>query len=125
VFRPSHSITEFIDLKLIIQSLRIQMLGNMSKHVRKHFKNPKLVKLLEFPVLFLGATPQNTPAMYSMMNYADLALGTWYPMGGMNEIVKAMVSLAEELGVDIQLNSEVTKIEVKDKQVSHVETVKG
>jgi phytoene desaturase len=125
VFRPSHSITEFIDLKLIIQSLRIQMLGNMSKHVRRHFKNPKLVKLLEFPVLFLGATPQNTPAMYSLMNYADLTLGTWYPMGGMNEIVKAMVAVAEELGVDIKLNAEVTKINVSDKQAQSVETNQG
>jgi phytoene desaturase len=125
VFRPSHSITEFIDLKLIIQSLRIQMLGNMSKHVRRHFKNPKLVKLLEFPVLFLGATPQNTPAMYSLMNYADLALGTWYPMGGMHQIVKAMVAIAEELGVEIKLNTEVTKINVRDKQAQSVETTQG
>ena len=95
VFRPSHSISEFIDFRLIKESFRIQMLQSLSKHVRKYFSNPKLIKILEFPVLFLGATPQNTPAMYSMMNYADLALGTWYPMGGMNEIVKAMVKVAE------------------------------
>jgi len=125
VFRPSHSITEFIDLKLIIQSLRIQMLGNMSKHVRRYFKNPKLVKLLEFPVLFLGATPQNTPAMYSLMNYADLAMGTWHPMGGMHQIVKAMVAVAEELGVEIKLNTEVTKINVIDKHAESVETSQG
>jgi phytoene desaturase len=125
VFRPSHSITEFIDLKLIAQSLRIQMFGDMSKHVRRHFKNPKLVKLLEFPVLFLGATPQNTPAMYSLMNYADLALGTWYPMGGMHQIVKAMVAVAEELGVEVKLNTEMTKINIGDKQVQSIETTEG
>jgi phytoene desaturase len=125
VFRPSHSITEFIDLRLIRESLRIQMLSSMSKHVRKYFKNPKLVKLLEFPVLFLGATPQNTPAMYSLMNYADLALGTWYPMGGMHQIVKAMVGLAQELGVEIKLNTEVTKINVTNKQAQSVETNQG
>ncbi|WP_448702295.1 phytoene desaturase family protein [Mucilaginibacter sp. AW1-3] len=125
VFRPSHSITEFIDLKLIIQSLRIQMLGNMSKHVRKHFKNPKLIKLLEFPVLFLGATPQNTPAMYSLMNYADLALGTWYPMGGMHQIVKAMVAVAKELGVEVRLDTEVTKINIRDKRAQNIETNQG
>jgi phytoene desaturase len=65
---------------------------------------------LEFPVLFLGATPAKTPAMYSLMNYADMALGTWYPMGGMYKIVEAMVSLAEELGVVLQLNQEVKQI---------------
>ncbi len=122
VFRPSHSITEFIDLNLIKKSWNMQLLTSMSRHVRQYFKHPKLVKLLEFPVLFLGATPQDTPAMYSLMNYADLVLGTWYPTGGMNEIVKAMVKLAGELKVDIRLNTEVTKIEVKNKQVSLIKT---
>lgn len=125
VFRPSHSITEFIDFNLIKKSFSIQLLTSMRSHVRKYFKNPKLIKLLEFPVLFLGAAPQNTPAMYSMMNYADLALGTWYPMGGMNEIVKAMVNLATELGVEIKLDTGVTKINIKDKQVSSIQTNKG
>jgi phytoene desaturase len=125
VFRPSHSITEFIDLNLIKKSMSMQLLSSMSKHVRRYFKSPKLIKLLEFPVLFLGATPQNTPAMYSMMNYADLALGTWYPQGGMNQIVKAMAGLAGELGVEIKLNTEVTKIEVKDKLANSINTSKG
>ena len=125
VFRPSHSISEFIDWNLIRKSFSLQLLGNMRKHIRQYFKNPKLIKLLEFPVLFLGATPQNTPAMYSMMNYADLVLGTWYPMGGMNEIVKAMVTLAESLGVEIQLDTELTKIEVTGTKASHVITNRG
>ena len=125
VFRPSHSITEFIDLNLIRKSMGMQLLTSMSRHVRKYFKHPKLIKLLEFPVLFLGARPQDTPAMYSMMNYADLVLGTWYPMDGMNEIVKAMVSIAEGLGVDIRLDTEVVKIAVADQLVSRVSTSKG
>ncbi|MGY4539720.1 phytoene desaturase [Mucilaginibacter sp. UYNi724] len=125
VFRPSHSITEFIDFNLIRKSFSMQLLTNMSSHVRQYFKNPKLIKLLEFPVLFLGATPQDTPAMYSMMNHADLALGTWYPMGGMNEIVKAMVSVAESYGVDIRLNTEVTKIDVADCQAKTIQTKNG
>jgi phytoene desaturase len=125
VFRPSHAITEFIDFNLIKKSLSMQLLGNMRKHVHGLFKSPKLRQLLEFPVLFLGATPQNTPAMYSMMNYADLVLGTWYPMGGMHKIVEAMVSLAESLGVEIKLDTEVTKIEVTNNRVSKIKTNKG
>jgi len=125
VFRPSHTIGEFIDLNLVRKSMSMQLLTNMSRHVRGYFKNPKLIKLLEFPVLFLGARPQDTPAMYSMMNYADLVLGTWYPMGGMNEIVKAMVRIAENLGVEIRLNTEVIKIEVANQLVSHITTNKG
>lgn len=125
VFRPSLSISEFIDWRLILESFRIQMFNSMSKHVRSYFKNPKLIKLLEFPVLFLGATPQDTPAMYSMMNYADLALGTWYPKLGMNEIIKAMVKVAQEQGAEIKLNTEVTRIRTENGQALGVETNQG
>ena len=125
VFRPSHTLGEFIDWNLIRKSFSMQLITSMSKHVRKYFKDPRLIKLLEFPVLFLGAKPQDTPAMYSMMTYADLVLGTWYPMGGMHEIVKAMVNVAEDLGVDIKLNTEVTKIDVTDSLVSKIQTSKG
>jgi phytoene desaturase len=124
VFKPSHSVAEYVDLNLLKKSRGMQLFTSMSKHVRRYFKNPKLVKLLEFPVLFLGATPQQTPAMYSLMNYADLVLGTWYTIGGMHEIVKAMVRLAEELGVEILMDTEVVKIEVENKLVSHIKTNK-
>ena len=125
VFRPSHSISEYLDPRLLIEAFRIQMLGNMSKHVGKYFKEPRLIKLLEFPVLFLGATPQNTPALYSMMNYADLVLGTWYPMGGMNQIVQAMVKIALDNGVEFMYNQEVTHIPVVDGNATGVETSNG
>jgi phytoene desaturase len=125
VFKPSHSVTEYFEWKLIKKSLGIQLLTSMSKHVRQYFKNPKLIKLLEFPVLFLGATPQNTPAMYSMMNYADLVLGTWYPQGGMHEIVKAMVQVAESYGVKIMLNTEVTQIDISDNKANSLQTTQG
>jgi len=125
VFRPSHNITEFIDFNLIKKSLKMQLFSSMRSHVNRYFKNPRLRQLLEFPVLFLGATPQNTPAMYSLMNYADLVLGTWYPMGGMNQIVKAMVSLAESLGVEIRRDTEVTKINVDSNKATQVKTSRG
>ena len=125
VFRPSHSFAEFMDLRLIRESFRIQMFSSMRKHVRKYFSNPKLIKVLEFPVLFLGATPANTPALYSMMNHADLTLGTWYPMGGMYKIVEGMVDIAQSQGVEIQLNTTVEKIEVDKGLAKKVITNQG
>ncbi|MDO3627989.1 NAD(P)/FAD-dependent oxidoreductase [Mucilaginibacter sp. BT774] len=124
-FKPSHSVVEYLNFDLVRKSINLQLLTNMHTHVRTFFKHPKLIQLLEFPALFLGATPQNTPALYSMMNYADLVLGTWYPMGGMHEIVKAMVSIAEKQGVQIELNTEVTKINIENGQVQSVGTSKG
>ncbi|WP_316801874.1 phytoene desaturase family protein [Pedobacter nototheniae] len=125
VFKPSHSIMEYFDPRLAISGIKLQLLGNMRKHVHRLFKNDKLRKLLEFPVLFLGATPQNTPALYSLMNYADLVLGTWYPMGGMHKIVDAMQQIAKEQGVKFVFNTKVTKIEVKNGKAEEILTRKG
>lgn len=125
VWKPSRSVTEFINLRLLYDVTRLDVFQSFAKHVRKFFTNPRLLEIVEFPVLFLGATPQNTPAMYSMMNYAEMALGTWYPMGGMHEIVKAMVSLAEEKGVKILLNQTVQKIDVVDRKAHRVVTSNG
>ncbi|MGN6641196.1 MAG: phytoene desaturase family protein [Mucilaginibacter sp.] len=122
VFKPSHSIAEYLDPGIIGKSFRLQLFTSMHNHVRRYFSDPRLIKLLEFPVLFLGGTPQTIPAMYSMMNYADLVLGTWYPMGGMYEIVKAMVKIAEANGVGIHYDTEVSQIEVKDGQAVQVHT---
>jgi phytoene desaturase len=122
VVKPGHSIMEFADMRVLTSLFRLQMFTSMSKHVRKLFKNPQLIELLEFPVLFLGATPSNTPALYSLMNYADMALGTWYPMGGMHKIIEGMVQLAEEKGVDIRLNQEVKQIYVPNGHATKVIT---
>lgn len=125
VHRPSHSIWEFADIRILMSLFRLQMFKSVSSHIRKLFKNEHLVQLLEFPVLFLGATPEKTPALYSLMNYADMALGTWYPMGGMHKIVEGMVRLAEELGVDIRLNEEVRSIYVPNGHAAKVITQNG
>jgi phytoene desaturase len=122
VLKPSHSIFEFMDLRIVKAMFRLQMFQSMSTHVRKLFKNQKLIELLEFPVLFLGATPENTPAMYSLMNYADLALGTWYPKGGMYKIIEGMVTLAEEVGVEFKYNQAVTDIVIPDEYANEVKT---
>ncbi|MEP1035361.1 phytoene desaturase family protein [Ekhidna sp.] len=122
VYKPSRSLLEFVDLKLLLGLLKLDVFTSMAKHVRKHFEDERLIQLMEFPILFLGATAENTPALYSLMNYADLSLGTWYPKGGMNSVVKGMVKLADELGVDIKLEEEVTNFSFKGNQIVSVNT---
>ena len=94
-----------------------QFFSTISKEVRKEFNNPRLVSILEFPVLFLGAKPSNTPAFYSFMNYADFGLGTFHPKNGMYSVILGMKALAESLGVTIHTNQNVEKILVKGKSV--------
>ena len=114
VHKPGLSITEFADADLIKGVFKLDVFTNMSKHVSKYFTNPKLKQLLEFPVLFLGALPKNIPALYSLMNYADLVGGTWYPQKGMYSIVNGMYKLAKELGVEFCFDEEVLKINVEN-----------
>lgn len=123
VWKPGLSITEFFDYRVVSKALSLDLFASFGRYIRKFFSNRRLLQLMEFPILFLGATPQNTPALYSLMNYAEIALGTWYPMGGMYEIVKAMVQLAEEKGVKIKLNESVKHILVEDKIAKKVITV--
>ncbi|AYQ33894.1 NAD(P)/FAD-dependent oxidoreductase [Runella sp. SP2] len=125
VWKPSRSIWEFVSLKLLYDLGRMDVLQTFAGHIRKYFSDPKLLQLMEFPILFLGATPENTPAMYSLMNYAEISMGTWYPMGGMHEIVKGMVALAEEKGVKILLNQNVTRIDVVGGVAKQVVTETG
>lgn len=125
VWKPSHSITEFVDFRIAKSALKLQMFSSISSQIRKLFKNPMIIELLEFPVLFLGAKPSNTPALYSLMNYADIALGTWYPEGGMYEISKAMYSIALDQGVKFHFNEPVTKIKSNGSLAKTVVTDKG
>jgi len=90
VHKPSISPLEFFDFKLAVGAMRLQLFNSFRKHVNQYFKSERLRKLMEFPVLFLGATPQNTPALYSLMNYAGLMLGTFYPQGGFHKVIHAL-----------------------------------
>lgn len=125
VYKPGQSLTEFLDWELITGVFRLDVFNSIKSHVAKHFSNPKLKELMEFPVLFLGALPEDTPALYSLMNYADMKGGTWYPDGGMFQIVKAMYDLAVELGVEFRFEEEVTTISIQKNTVKEVVTKKN
>ena len=120
VYKPGISMMEFADIDLMKGALRLQVFSSFSKHVRKFFSNPRLIALMEFPVLFLGAMPQDTPALYSLMNYAGLKLGTWYPKGGFGKVIEAMVSLASSHGVKFHFNNPVDKINIERNQVKSI-----
>lgn len=120
VHKPGLSVTEFLRWDLAKGVFKLDVFTSIKKHISKHFKDPRLQQLMEFPVLFLGALPQDTPALYSLMNYADIKLGTWYPQKGMYAVVEGMYKLAEELGVKFRFNSNVTSISINNKKATKV-----
>jgi len=124
VNKPCHSWSEFISPKIAKSVLQLDLLTDFRSYVAKYFKNEKLRKLMEFPVIFLGASPDNIPALYSLMNYGGYALGTHYPKGGFYELVKAMHKVAENQGVKFHFNQSVEKINIENNKVSSL-TING
>lgn len=123
VFKPSKSIFEFLDMDIMRGALKMHILQSFHSYIRKYFTHPKLLRILEFPILFLGATAKKTPALYSLMNYGDMVLGTWYPKGGMFEVVKGFETLAKSLGVTFHYNQEVVSFDYENNRVTAVQTV--
>ncbi|SFU38724.1 phytoene desaturase [Pustulibacterium marinum] len=112
VYKPGVSPLELVTPKTATRLK--QFVTTIQQDIRKEFKNPKLVQVLEFPVLFLGAKPSDTPSFYSFMNFADFGLGTWHPKNGMYSVVEGIKQLALSLGVEIVTNANVEKINVEN-----------
>ena len=114
VYRPGVSPLELVTPQTMTRVGKF--FSTIAKQVRKEFKNPRLVAILEFPVLFPGAKPSNTPAFYSFMNYADFGIGTFHPKNGMYSVIQAMENLAKSLGVTVNVNQNVSEITVENGQ---------
>lgn len=125
VYKPAFSWLEYANLRVAKGMLQSNLFSSVSSYVKKYFKDPKLVALMEFPVLFLGAMANKIPALYTMMNYSALVQGTWYPEGGMHQIISGMHKLALELGVTFHTGTPVEKILVEDGQVKGLQTQGG
>jgi phytoene desaturase len=118
VYRPGVSALELITVETTLKLN--QFFSTVSNDIRKKFKNERLIQILEFPVLFLGAKPTKTPSFYNFMNYADFGLGTWHPKTGMFDVVRGIEKLALELGVTIETNAAIEKIVVENKNATAI-----
>lgn len=124
VNKPCHNWSEFISPKIAKNVLKLDLLSNFRSYVGKYFKNEKLRTLMEFPVIFLGASPKNIPALYSLMNYGGYALGTHYPKGGFYQLVLAMKNVAEKQGVIFHFNHTIENINTEKDKVKSL-TING
>ncbi len=125
VTKPSLSLLEFMDLRILSSLFRLEMLKSIESVIHQGIKNEQLRSWLSFPVLFLGAKPSDTPALYSLMNYADMELGTWYPKGGMTRLFEAFYKLALEKGVKFSFEDAVESIGISGKKFTHLVSASG
>jgi phytoene desaturase len=98
----------------------LNLFSSYRSMIDSYFTHPYLKRILEFPVVFLGSFAGSTPAVYTLMNYIDFGLGTWYPRGGFGQVVSAMRAVDEELGVRFQFDSEVTGFDIEEGTVRAV-----
>lgn len=113
-------LSELLSWKILKNGLKLDVFKSVDKDVSKRFKSEEARGILNFPVLFLGAMPNEIPSLYTLMNYADLELGTWYPEGGMSALAKALVRIAENHGVQFHTSSAVEKINCEEQYVKSI-----
>lgn len=118
LFQPGLKWKELINLEVFKSALKLDVFKSVDKDVSKRFSSPKAQAILNFPVLFLGEMPNRIPSLYTLMNYADLKLGTWYPEGGMSAIAKALHRIALDNGVKFHFNSPLTAVSCEENRVS-------
>ena len=118
VNKPCHNWWEFVSPKIAASALKLDLLTNFRSYVAQYFSDPKLQSLMEFPVIFLGASPKNIPALYSLMNYGGYVLGTWYPMGGFYQLALAMQRVAVQQGANFHFGQKVEKINTENGKVT-------
>ncbi len=114
LYKEYKTIFDFLTPELMLSGLKLQMFESLDNYVSKEFTDHRLKKILEYSMVFLGGSPKNTPALYSLMSHVDINKGVYYPLGGMIEIVNAFKKLCTQNGVKIIKGTEVKKIILQD-----------
>lgn len=114
MYKNYDSVLDFFNRRTMVEGRKLAVLSTMDRYVRKFFSHPRLQKILQYQLVFLGSSPYETPALYNVMNHIDFAMGVYYPDGGINAIPEAIAAIARKHGATIRTNSEVTRIIVED-----------
>ena len=125
MYKNYDSIRDFFTKEMAVEGRKLSVLSNMDKHVRKYFKTDAMQKIMQYPLVFLGSSPYNTPAIYNIMSHIDFNMGVYYPQGGIYEIVKALESIARKHGVKFKLKTPVKKILVEHGKAVGVRLANG
>lgn len=124
LYRDYTSVLDFLNGKLLLSGIRMNILENLEHYVNRKFSSDEARKIVQYSIGFLGSSPKKTPSLYHIMSHIDLTLGVWYPQGGIREVARTMMELAQSYGAKFKFNEPVELLEVHDKQVKRVITSK-
>lgn len=118
IYYDHTSLRPLMQKRLVQNAHKLKLLHSFDAEIKRFFRNEDLQKVLEFTTVFLGGSPYNTPAFYTLISHTDFNLKIWHPIGGIHKIVEAMKVLCKENGVRIKAKEAVKKIDVV-KGVAH------
>ncbi|ERG98360.1 MAG: phytoene desaturase, partial [Haloquadratum sp. J07HQX50] len=110
VYEDRTSLRDYADWDVMKNARGLSLIGSMQDHVEKYFEHPKLQQIMQYSLVFLGGSPQNTPALYNLMSHVDFNMGVYYPENGLGGVVDGIVSLGSELGVTYKTGMDVSEI---------------
>ncbi|MFQ3293671.1 MAG: phytoene desaturase [Halobacteriales archaeon] len=110
VYEDRPRFRDYVDRDVARHADGISLIGSMQDHVEEYFEHPRLQQIMQYTLVFLGGSPNNTPALYNLMSHVDFNMGVWYPEGGVKGVVDAVAELGRELGVTIETGREVRHI---------------
>ncbi len=125
MYKNYDSIKDFFTKEMAVEGRKLSVLANMDKHVRKYFKTDAMQKIMQYPLVFLGSSPYNTPAIYNIMSHIDFNMGVFYPQGGIYEITESLAGIAKKHGTKFKINTPVKKIIVENGKAVGVKLENG
>lgn len=125
LYKDYRNVFDFLNRRTMMEGRDLHVFENLDKYTRRFFNSERLRRVLEYSMVFLGGSPQNTPALYSLMSHVDFNLGVWYPMGGIGAVVDAFHKIALSSGVKVHFGQEVRKIVERGGKVAGVQTDSG
>jgi phytoene desaturase len=125
VNRDFRKASDFFNLQNLPLILRLKPFVNHYRHMSAYFAAPRLKSAFTFQDIYMGLSPFEAPATFSLMPYTELAHGVWYPKGGMYSLVSALMGLAQQAGVEFAFNTPVEQIETNSNSIpNHVRGVR-
>jgi phytoene desaturase len=125
VDRDFRTIFDFFNLRNLPLLFTLKPLSQHYRHMSAYFKQPRLKSAFTFQDVYMGLSPFEAPATFSMMPYTEMAHGVWYPRGGMYRVIEALVEIAERAGVTFEYNTVVTRMETSASRISGVQLKDG
>lgn len=110
LYKNMDSVFDLLTPEMAINGSQLGVFEPMHSYISKFFKHPKIQQILIYNLVFLGCSPKNAPALFSLMTHVDFNLGIWYPEGGITEVVNAIENIGKEYGVKYVYNSPVEKL---------------